>query len=174
MVSRAPLARIEPFRQLEKGELEIQVDADFQAEPSADDTLRGSVAGTLTPLEAVGCQLTQLHGPRADLSPGLRLGRRPGPSWVRRQARRFVPGGRQWCSSERGQNESVPLNATMSTSCSAGFPAAQLPSGLRGSSPSGLTEPVNVPLAWANSPVASRPAPCRGWPASGRAGSGLV
>jgi hypothetical protein len=73
---------------------------------------------------------------------------------VSRRAGRFVPGGGQRCSSsERGQNDSVPLNVTMSTSCSDGCPAAQLPSGLRGSSPWGLIVPVKVPLALANSPV---------------------
>ena len=36
-------------------------------------------------------------------------------------------------SSERGQNESVPLNATLSTSCSDGCVVEQLPSGLRDS-----------------------------------------
>ena len=40
-------------------------------------------------------------------------------------------------SRHRGQNESVPLNVTLSSSCSDARPTAQLPSGLRGSPPGG-------------------------------------
>jgi ATP-dependent metalloprotease FtsH len=88
-----------------------------------------------------GAKLANLVGPRRTLMVG-------------RRAAHLVPcSGRRGSSSGRGQNDSVPLNATVSTSCSDGCPAAQLPSGLRGSSPWGLIVPVKVPLAWANSPV---------------------
>src|SRR6266576_2923608 len=51
------------------------------------------------------------------------------------------------------QNDSVPLPATMSSSCSAGCTKEQLLPGLRGSSAVAEAVPVKVPLAAANCPV---------------------
>jgi hypothetical protein len=60
---------------------------------------------------------------------------------------------------ERDKNDSVPLNAIMSTSWSAGCKMAQLPSGLRGAIPWPLTVLVKLPVAAVNCPVPPVTAP---------------
>jgi hypothetical protein len=47
----------------------------------------------------------------------------------------------------RGQNDSAPVDAIMSTSCRGSCVVEQLPSGLRGKSPRALTVPVPPPAA---------------------------
>src|SRR5215471_14562208 len=72
------------------------------------------------------------------------------PGWTSRRAQGFRQRG---SSSEGDQNDSVPLNVIMSTSCSPGCSRAQLPSGLRGASPCPLTVLVKLPIAAVNCPV---------------------
>src|SRR5215813_2601972 len=70
-----------------------------------------------------------------------------------RPARRFAASAGHRAATlvvKRGQNDSVPLDVSISTSCSAGLSNAQLPSGLRGATPRPVSVPVKLPVASVN------------------------